>query len=735
MRFLNNINKSKSIRSIFLICLLFPTFISLAQWEVKNPKYFWPIQTYSLVSKNHSWFSVKGGILFHLDAENEVLEEIYRHDSDFQNLSFVDSLVGYAVSESLLKTIDGGKTWQSIGEILNEWGGQEKVYGLKFITRDIGFYQDRWQTLYRTTNGGVTWYRNIPGVTLGSYNENLSVVSKNYLKYSTFSMIGSSQDIKKYKSINLGESWSDITYLNEDPRETLLSKVQFGDTIDWIIEPEQDFPKSVTPALLNILTNSLPFYFSSLSIVDTLINYGFQYSWNTKNYNLINTKNGGISWDTVKEVSKDVSNNNLYEKNFEMFDKNIGIWIDASKIITTNDGWKTDQYLFRVDPNLADDILDIHDSGKLQSHAVTKSGTWLISNNNGNNWEIGTINNLPKLSKAIILNPLTCYAINDKIFYSTTNQGLTWQEYNFTENLIGSARLLDIHFLDENIGWISAENNTLFRTEDGGKSWEAIFVDSPSDWNNSFNQHIQNIFFFDSNNGYLLFGERFILKSNDGGKSFTDPINLDWTTKEILFETPNKWWVRTLGFGIALTINAGETWTTFPNYPDDGFQTYNIFSYNKIMFAFYGRNLAYTIDDGLTWIKEEFEFNKDIILQLNGMFCTAEGEVWVWGNNGLILANDLIVPSDTPDNYRLSQNYPNPFNSETVIEFSISKGGYTSLKIYNILGEEIAALVDGYLDIGSFKHIVKGKNLSSGVYFYRLVTDNYVETRKMIILK
>jgi hypothetical protein len=153
------------------------------------------------------------------------------------------------------------------------------------------------------------------------------------------------------------------------------------------------------------------------------------------------------------------------------------------------------------------------------------------------------------------------------------------------------------------------------------------------------------------------------------------------------------------------------------------------------MFAFYGRNLAYTIDDGLTWIKEEFEFNKDIILQLNGMFCTAEGEVWVWGNNGLILANDLIVPSDTPDNYRLFQNYPNPFNSETVIEFSVSKEGYTSLKIYNILGEEIAALVDGYLDIGSFKHIVKGKNLSSGVYFYRLVTDNYVETRKMVVLK
>ncbi len=83
----------------------------------------------------------------------------------------------------------------------------------------------------------------------------------------------------------------------------------------------------------------------------------------------------------------------------------------------------------------------------------------------------------------------------------------------------------------------------------------------------------------------------------------------------------------------------------------------------------------------------------------------------------------------------LSQNYPNPFNGDTKIRFQISTNSKVQLKVYNILGEEITTLVDGFLEIGSYEHLFNSNNLPSGIYFYRLVSDNYIETKKFVLIK
>jgi len=85
--------------------------------------------------------------------------------------------------------------------------------------------------------------------------------------------------------------------------------------------------------------------------------------------------------------------------------------------------------------------------------------------------------------------------------------------------------------------------------------------------------------------------------------------------------------------------------------------------------------------------------------------------------------------------YELAQNYPNPFNPLTQINYNVGEGGLVNLKVYNILGMEVATLVNEYKPVGSYQVSFDGNDLSSGVYIYNLSVNNYTKTRKMILEK
>lgn len=88
-----------------------------------------------------------------------------------------------------------------------------------------------------------------------------------------------------------------------------------------------------------------------------------------------------------------------------------------------------------------------------------------------------------------------------------------------------------------------------------------------------------------------------------------------------------------------------------------------------------------------------------------------------------------------PEEYLLQQNYPNPFNPSTTIQFSIPQAGNVTLKIYNLLGEEVKTLADEYRLAGKHSVQFNANNLASGIYFYRIQSGSFVETKKMILLK
>jgi hypothetical protein len=94
-----------------------------------------------------------------------------------------------------------------------------------------------------------------------------------------------------------------------------------------------------------------------------------------------------------------------------------------------------------------------------------------------------------------------------------------------------------------------------------------------------------------------------------------------------------------------------------------------------------------------------------------------------------------IAGSGMPENYSLSQNYPNPFNPATVINFSLPKSGMATLKVYDMVGREVATLVNEYRNSGTFAVDFDASGLASGMYLYKLSTENFTRVKKMMLLK
>jgi len=93
------------------------------------------------------------------------------------------------------------------------------------------------------------------------------------------------------------------------------------------------------------------------------------------------------------------------------------------------------------------------------------------------------------------------------------------------------------------------------------------------------------------------------------------------------------------------------------------------------------------------------------------------------------------VDHQVPGDYELSDNYPNPFNPSTKINFALPSQGMVSLKVFNVLGQEVRSLVNEELNAGSYTYDFDASNLSSGIYFYTLSTNNFSVTKKMMLMK
>jgi len=123
--------------------------------------------------------------------------------------------------------------------------------------------------------------------------------------------------------------------------------------------------------------------------------------------------------------------------------------------------------------------------------------------------------------------------------------------------------------------------------------------------------------------------------------------------------------------------------------------------------------------------EDSFEFTK----------LGSDGSGWNYGWEIYGWEEQIPVSSAVPQEYYLSQNYPNPFNPETVISFGLPEAGLVKLEVYNITGQKVAVLADGYMNAGSHEVMWNASELSTGIYFYKLQAGNYSAMKKMAFIK
>jgi len=152
------------------------------------------------------------------------------------------------------------------------------------------------------------------------------------------------------------------------------------------------------------------------------------------------------------------------------------------------------------------------------------------------------------------------------------------------------------------------------------------------------------------------------------------------------------------GGGIWKTTNAGDTWFHQLNTTYDNFYGLHFADANVGFAVGYQGIIAKTLDGG-----------------------------------GIISIKN--ISNEVPQNWMLSQNYPNPFNPSTKIKLEVKKSERIIIKVYDLLGKEIAALVNQRLNPGSYELTFNAGNIPSGVYFYRLEAGDFIQTKKMIFIK
>jgi hypothetical protein len=165
--------------------------------------------------------------------------------------------------------------------------------------------------------------------------------------------------------------------------------------------------------------------------------------------------------------------------------------------------------------------------------------------------------------------------------------------------------------------------------------------------------------------------------------------------------------------------------------------------------TYYGFNVTTKVQmDSLTWDLTAYPYplnNGTLPPRPRGIDFSASGDTaYIVGFNHNKAACQMFrrvatavqpITDVVPNNYALSQNFPNPFNPTTQIEFSIPAAGFTSVKVYDMLGKEVATLVNESLNPGTFRTTLDGAKLSSGTYVYQLISGSTRITKKMMLVK
>ena len=189
-------------------------------------------------------------------------------------------------------------------------------------------------------------------------------------------------------------------------------------------------------------------------------------------------------------------------------------------------------------------------------------------------------------------------------------------------------------------------------------------------------------------------------------------------------------------FGLFLSTNRGTNWS---NIGLANSSVHSIVVSGSNIFAGTWNGVFLSTNSGTNWssINQGFNIIPTIFsLQISNNYIFAGTDTQsVWRRPLSEIISIQNISTETPSKYSLSQNYPNPFNSTSNLKFQIVNTGDVKLIVYDIMGKEVQTLVNERLQPGTYEAAFDASSLNTGVYFYKLITNGFTETKKMLLIK
>lgn len=341
-----------------------------------------------------------------------------------------------------------------------------------------------------------------------------------------------------------------------------------------------------------------------------------------------------------------------------------------------------------------------------------------LSTNNGSNWSQTSLNNRHVYSLAINGNYIFAGTLDPGVYVSTNN-GMSWNQtalnFGFVPSMIVNGNSV-----------YAGTNTGVYKSTNNGSTWSQIGLSNRVVW----------ALLANGNNIYAGTDQGIFRSTNNG---------VAWLTSNITSQT-----IRSLtingssifagdgnGLGVYLSTNNGASWTqTSLN--------------NRIVWAltsngnnvYAGTGSLYGVyvstNNGTTWIQRNEGFGNFSVISLfifnNYIYASPFGN-GVWRRPLGELTVIQPIDNEIPNKFSLMQNYPNPFNPFTKIKFCISNKSFTKLTIYDALGEEIMTLVNQHLKPGNYEVEWNAVDVPSGIYYYMLIANDFMETKKAVLIK
>jgi photosystem II stability/assembly factor-like uncharacterized protein len=390
-----------------------------------------------------------------------------------------------------------------------------------------------------------------------------------------------------------------------------------------------------------------------------------------------------------------------------------------------HNGWilSTNGYLWKTS-NAGADWIRIYDSridtsGKItfvdeQNGWLSLRNTLLRSSNGGLDW-VQEYEFPPVFGGYDIefANDSIGFAFTYNKLYKSVDQGQNWEL--MTDTL---GQIYDISFYEDSIGYLCFTINTpnfptsfryIYKTTDNGETWSRAYVESGG---LQVYVYFDKIFIINTTNciisafeEHIFGGSSQLIKTTDSGATWNPFISSPWPLDFEFISPQIGWSIDWLG--IMKTTDEGMSWDTL--------QTFTNWDDRNTNFEFFNSEISYLIN-------------------LNHIYSTDDG--WVTYSIVDSIVTGINEQQITETEFILEQNYPNPFNPSTKIIWQSPISSWQSIKLYDALGREIETIAEGFYEAGNHSKLYTANAaLTSGIYFYQLKVGNFVQTKKMMLIK